>query len=53
MGFPQQKLGDVCRLINGRAYKKHEIFFSTKSSDLLVTKKSKGLEMDFPASMPR
>ena len=35
------------------AYQKHEIFFSTKSSDLLVTKKSKGLEMDFPASMPR
>ena len=25
MGFPQQKLGDVCRLINGRAYKKHEM----------------------------
>jgi len=25
MGFSQQKLGDVCRLINGRAYKKHEM----------------------------
>ena len=25
MEFPQYRLGDVCRLINGRAYKKHEM----------------------------
>lgn len=25
MVFPQYRLGDVCRLINGRAYKKHEM----------------------------
>jgi PhzF family phenazine biosynthesis protein len=34
-------------------HKKHEICFSTKSGDLLVTKKSNGLEMDFPASLPK
>ncbi|WP_369809288.1 PhzF family phenazine biosynthesis protein [Paraglaciecola sp. MB-3u-78] len=35
------------------AYQKSGICFSTKSGDLLVTKKSKVLEMDFPASMPK
>ena len=34
-------------------HKKSDICFSTKSGDLLVTKKSKGLEMDFPASLPK
>lgn len=35
------------------AYQKSEICFSTKSGDLLVTKTAEGLEMDFPASMPK
>ena len=34
-------------------YPKPEICFTTKSGDLLVTKRSEGLEMDFPASMPK
>jgi PhzF family phenazine biosynthesis protein len=34
-------------------YQKSKICFTTKSGDLLVTKRSKGLEMDFPASMPK
>ncbi|MFT5837915.1 MAG: PhzF family phenazine biosynthesis protein [Flavobacteriales bacterium] len=34
-------------------HEKSEICFSTKSGDLLVTKKSMGLEMDFPASFPK
>jgi len=35
------------------AYQKSEICFTTKSGDLLVTKRADGLEMDFPASMPK
>jgi predicted PhzF superfamily epimerase YddE/YHI9 len=35
------------------AYQKSEICFTTKSGDLLVTKRAEGLEMDFPASMPK
>ena len=35
------------------ANQKSEICFSTKSGDLLISKKLKGLEMDFPASLPR
>jgi PhzF family phenazine biosynthesis protein len=34
-------------------YQKSKICFTTKSGNLLVTKKSDGLEMDFPASMPK
>ena len=34
-------------------HKKHKICFITKSGDLLVTKKPNGLEMDFPASLPK
>lgn len=34
-------------------YQKPEICFSTKSGDLLVTKRAEALEMDFPASMPK
>ena len=34
-------------------YEKSEIYFSTKSGELLVTKKPEGLEMDFPASLPK
>jgi PhzF family phenazine biosynthesis protein len=34
-------------------YQKSTVCFTTKSGDLLVTKKTKGLEMDFPASMPK
>lgn len=34
-------------------YQKSEICFTTKSGDLLVTKRADGLEMDFPASMPK
>ena len=34
-------------------YQKHKICFDTKSGDLVVTKKSNGLEMDFPASLPK
>lgn len=34
-------------------YQKPTICFSTKSGDLLVTKRTDGLEMDFPASMPK
>ena len=34
-------------------YPKSAICFTTKSGDLLVTKRIGGLEMDFPASMPK
>lgn len=34
-------------------YQHAEICFTTKSGDLLVTKTSNGLQMDFPASMPK
>tara|TARA_R110002167_G_scaffold96903_6_gene256210 strand:- start:3986 stop:4765 length:780 start_codon:yes stop_codon:yes gene_type:complete len=34
-------------------YQKSVICFTTKSGDLLVTKRVEGLEMDFPASMPK
>lgn len=34
------------------AYEHPNICFTTKSGDLLVTKTSEGLQMDFPASMP-
>jgi PhzF family phenazine biosynthesis protein len=40
-------------LFNHLGHKKSEICFSTKSGDLLVTKKLNGLEMDFPASLPK
>lgn len=35
------------------SYQKSEICFTTKSGDLLVTKRAEGLEMDFPTSMPK
>jgi PhzF family phenazine biosynthesis protein len=34
-------------------YQKPEICFTTKSGDLLVTKRAEGLEMNFPALMPK
>jgi PhzF family phenazine biosynthesis protein len=34
-------------------HEKSEICFTTKSGDLLVTKKLNSLEMDFPASLPK
>jgi PhzF family phenazine biosynthesis protein len=40
-------------LFNHLGYEKHKICFNTKSGDLLVTKKSNGLEMDFPVSSPK
>lgn len=39
-------------LFNHLDFKQPAICFTTKSGDLIVTKKAHGLEMDFPASMP-
>jgi PhzF family phenazine biosynthesis protein len=46
-------LADAHVLFTNLGYEKPEICFNTKSGDLLVTKKSNGLEMDFPASLPK
>lgn len=40
-------------LFSHLAYQQPQICFMTKSGELLVTKTSDGLQMDFPASMPK
>lgn len=48
----QVRLAAAYVLFKHLGYVRPEVCFSTKSGDLLVTKKSNRLEIDFPASLP-